>query len=328
MKGTASSKGKRLCLYYLLCGRSSTPSPLHNFRDGISKYIRFRFISLNTSQGLLPLFLYKTNIVIPKVAILDAHETREWLGIDYRMGIDATVLVTNREGIEGYSNFENILDFRHLRNHLLSHFTSAIALYRQVLGITYEDIFKLIDLIGILSEAEVFWLQRELVSLPLSNGRAFENCMKTYLTVCFKPHFRRFVLRFQVPNQGGLRVRDFIIENTNSNLPFLQNLKEKGVDFFLFDAKNYEKELTSRDLDTFRMYLAENPTFGNFGIILSRMGATDNCQESIFRSLISNQMKIIVLDQEDLLMMLDDAKIGISSLSLLEAKYNDLVLKR
>ena len=41
MKGTASSKGKRLCLYYLLCGRSSTPSPLHNFRDGIS----FFFVS-------------------------------------------------------------------------------------------------------------------------------------------------------------------------------------------------------------------------------------------------------------------------------------------
>jgi hypothetical protein len=35
MKGTVSSKRKSLCLYYLFCRRSFTPSPLHNFRHGI-----------------------------------------------------------------------------------------------------------------------------------------------------------------------------------------------------------------------------------------------------------------------------------------------------
>src|SRR2546421_11868735 len=37
MKGTSSSRWKSLCLYYPFCRRSFTPSPLHNFRDGIRK---------------------------------------------------------------------------------------------------------------------------------------------------------------------------------------------------------------------------------------------------------------------------------------------------
>src|SRR5207237_908728 len=42
MKGTSSSRWKSLCLYYLFCRRSFTPSPLHNFRDGILEDIGFR----------------------------------------------------------------------------------------------------------------------------------------------------------------------------------------------------------------------------------------------------------------------------------------------
>lgn len=96
----------------------------------------------------------------------------------------------------------------------------------------------------------------------------------------------------------------------------------------LFDAKNYAEELTPRDIDTFRMYLAENPVFGNFGIILSRKGASENCRESIFRSLTSNQVKIVVLDQDDLLSMLNEATLSSPSLYTLETKYNDLLMER
>ena len=39
------------------------------------KYIRYRFTSINTSNDLIALYRYKTNIVIPKGATLNAAET-------------------------------------------------------------------------------------------------------------------------------------------------------------------------------------------------------------------------------------------------------------
>ncbi len=136
------------------------------------------------------------------------------------------------------------------------------------------------------------------------------------------------MLQEQVPNRGRIRIRDFVIVNGKGTSHFLQDLKKKKVDFLLFDAKNYAEELTPRDIDTFRMYLAENPVFGNFGIILSRKGASENCRESIFRSLTSNQVKIVVLDQDDLLSMLNEATLSSPSLYTLETKYNDLLMER
>jgi len=100
----------------------------------------------------------------------------------------------------------------------------------------------------------------------------------------------------------------------------------KNVDFLLFDAKNYSKELTSRDLDTFREYIRKSPFFGNFGIILSRHGASSTCHESIYESL-RDGLKIVVLDQDDLLLMLDYLENGKIPLDVIENKYNELLLQ-
>jgi len=293
-----------------------------------SKYIRLRFISVNTSEPLLALYRYKENIIIPKQATLDASETVGSIGIDHRTGIDKLILITNRRNVDGYKSFDSIFDFRHLRNYLCSNFTSATGFYKQVLRLNYEEIFDICYLIGVSLESDIFWLKREIVYLPYSEGKVFETCMKRFLQICFKPHYQMFVINDQVPNKGRLRIRDFVIVNNKSTSSFLQGLKKKNVDFLLFDAKNYADELTPRDIDTFREYLAENPAFGNVGIILSRKGASDHCHESIFRSLIERQMKIIVLDQNDLLSMLDDVTLNSPSLNTLENRYNDLLMER
>lgn len=296
------------------------------------KYIRYRFTSINTSDALIALSRYKTNVVIPTGITLDAAETVGWTGIDHRKGIDRTVLVTSNKDIEGYKNFDTIFDFKHLRLYLHSNFTSAISFFQRILGITYEDIFDIADLIGASSEGEIFWLKRELISLPFSEGQAFEDSMERFLKFCFKSYFQRFGMEVQHATFSGQRRRDFIITNNQSNSSFLKELKKEKVKFLLFDAKNYRDTLRTKHLDTFRGYLLENPNFGNFGIILSRTGASKPCQRHIFEtthfSHIKPPLRIIVLDQDDLLTMLDFAFISGSPLEVIETKVRELSLGR
>ena len=225
------------------------------------KYIRYRFTSINTADALIALSRYKTNLVIPKGAILDAAETVGWIGIDHRKGIDRTVLVTSNKDIEGYTNFDTVFDFKHLRLYLHNNFTSAISFYQRVLGFTYEEIFDIADLIGASSEGEIYWLKRELISLPFSEGQVFEDCVERLLKFCFKPYFQKFDMEVQHATLSGQRRRDFIITNNQSNSSFLRELKKEKVKFLLFDAKNYRDTLKTKHLDTFRGYLLREPQF-------------------------------------------------------------------
>lgn len=153
--------------------------------------------------------------------------------------------------------------------------------------------------------------------------------MRQFLTICFKPYLPQFELYNQLPDREELIRRDFIIVNNRSTSEFLKYLMRKeGVRFLLFDAKSYEDELAPRDIDTFRRYLNDNPDFGDFGIILSRQGASENCRKSIYKSLASRHpIKIIVLDQDDLMLMLDYALYNGPALNVIETKYNKLSLE-
>ena len=242
------------------------------------------------------------------------------------------MLVTSNKDVAGYKNFDTIFDFTHLRNYLFFNFTSAMSLYQRVLSIPHEKIFDIAYLIGASSEAEIFWLQRELISLPFSEGQEFEDCMERLLKFCFQPYFQKFVMEVQHATFSRQRRRDFIIANNPSNSSFLQELKKEKVKFLLFDAKNYRDRLKTQHLDTFRGYLLENPHFGNFGIILSRKGASKSCQRHMYEIMhfchVKPPLRIIVLDQDDLLTMLEFAFISASPLEVIETKHKELLLAR
>src|SRR6266567_6897126 len=70
MKGTSSSRWKSLCLYYPFCRRSFTPSPLHNFRDGIFFQVIYFWSHLVLTSGKYQYYnldsvtgIYQMNVV-------------------------------------------------------------------------------------------------------------------------------------------------------------------------------------------------------------------------------------------------------------------------
>ncbi len=164
-----------------------------------AKYIRLRYTAINVSNHLIALKQYKTNIIIPKVATLDATETVGSIGSDHKTGIDIRVLVTNRRDTDAYMNFDTIFDFGHLRNYLFSNFTSATSFYKQVLGISYEGIFDICYLIGVSSKIDIFLLKRQIVYLPFSDGNAFKDCMKQFLQICFSLTFKTLCYKSRYP---------------------------------------------------------------------------------------------------------------------------------
>jgi len=285
-------------------------------------YIRLWVFSPQFSEER-PLFgitAYRTNMIIPIAEELDANQ------IEDTTAHNKKVVLINRKNTETFSNFDHVLSIRHLTTHFIVNFVLGIPLYRQILAKDYSRVFEIVDLLRTTGYSETYELKRQLVSLDLSDGKAFESYLDRFLHTCFEAHFEDIDIRQQVPNKGRLRIRDFVIVNSGSNAPFLQSLKNKGVDFLLFDAKNYAGELSTRDFDTFKEYLQENQYFGNFGIILSRNGASDNAKESIFRRLPQG-IRVIVVDETDLLSMLDRIDSGRSAVDVLENKYNELLLQ-
>jgi hypothetical protein len=287
-------------------------------------YIRLTVSNLSFPSEL-PLFAisaYRVNVIVPLLERLRADEIRDHTADNKK------ALITNKTSLEGYENFDQTLGIAHLTFHFCNmDFTSAVALYREVLQKSYQDVFKIVDLLRTTGESEVYELKKRLVHVDVSDGKAFQDCLLKFLSVCFAPCFEDVPIKKQVPNRGRLRVRDFVIANKHSTSHFLASLKAKGVDLLLFDAKNYAEKLSTRDIDTFKEYLRENPYFGNFGVIITRMGASRNCKESIFRALLSSAMKILVLDETDLLLMLDYVDSGKNAVDVLERKLEDLLLQ-
>ena len=303
-----------------------------NYR-AIRKIIEPNFICLQVShfkfsESFFSINASELNIVISLDSELDANQLRSGNRFICRSPDSINILLSTERNVESYKGFNQTLNIEHLTNHFYRQgFILGISLFRQILKVNYDRIFKITEILKTTINNEIYEMKKQLVRLEVSKGKLFEAYITRFLEICFQSHFQDLTIRKQVSNHGRIRIRDFVIVNTDSSSDFLRFLKKKGVECLLFDAKNYGARLNPADLDTFQMYLEENLSFGNLGIILSRNGVSRNCQETIFRSLYREKRKIIVLTQEDLLLMLDYIDSGKDALNVIKDKYYELVLK-
>lgn len=289
-----------------------------------NKFARFGVTNLKF-QDEHPLFAisaYRINLIVPKVSTLDAGEISDSTAENQK------ILITNKKKLIGYTDFDHILTRPHLITHFdTGHFVSGIGLFQRVLGLNLGDTIRIVEELRTTGDSDIYDAKKEIATVNLSDGKAFERALGKLLDLCLEPEYERLRIKDQVPNRGGLRVRDYIVINSDSKSKFLQRLLHSGVELLLFDAKNYSKEISTRDLDTFVEYIRENPYFGNLGIILSRVGVSKNCDEAFFRKLQADNIRVIVLTEDDLARMLDYVDSGRSAVDILEDKYIDLILK-
>lgn len=284
-------------------------------------FLRLSISNLKVSTGLFAISAYRVNLIFPFKESLTSDAIRDGTADNKK------ILIINKEKNDKYEGFDEILNIDDLVIHFyLFDFTEGIQIYKEVTGLNEQQIYSIIDLLKTTGDSEIYNFKKELIYMNLSDGKVLEIYIERFLKLCFGDCYDNLMLKAQVPSRKGVRRRDFIIYNNNSNNPFLKSLENKGTEFFLLDSKNYKKKLATRDLDTFKSYLDENSAFGNFGVILSRRGASSNCQESIFLWLKKDNIRIIVLEQEDILRMLDYLDNGRSPIDVLEQKYRELLL--
>jgi len=288
------------------------------------KFSRFGIMNLNFNDEhpLFAISAYRVNLIVPKVGILDAGE------ISDNTAENQKILITTKENLVGYTHFDHIIARSHLTTHFdTSHFVSGIGLFQRVLSLNLGDTIHIVEQLRTTSESDIYDAKKDLATVNLSNGKSFERALRKMLNLCLEPEYERLRIKEQVPNRGRLRVRDYVVINSDSKSSFLRKLLNRGVELLLFEAKNYSKKISTRDLDTFVEYIRENPYFGNFGIILSRLGVSENCDEAFFRKLQADKIIVIVLTEDDLVRMLDYVDSGRSAVDILEDKYVDLILK-
>lgn len=286
------------------------------------KYIHLTIpnFTFSDKKHLFAISAFRTNLIFPTSDSLNSSEIKD------NTADNKKILITNKKDTSGFENFDHLLGLEHLITFFdIIHFTGGVHFYKEVLNSTYKSVFDLVDILKTTGSMKIYDFKKKLASLEVSDGNKFENYLTKLLKICLSPDFDDLDIKKRHPNRGRLRIRDFIITN-NSKSSFLNSLKTKGVDFLLFDAKNYSKELTTRDLDTFKEYLEDNIYFGKVGFILSRNGVSVNCEENIFRKL-QRGTRIVVLDEEDLMMMLENINCGRSAIDIIERKYNELLLQ-
>jgi len=284
------------------------------------KYLRLGYFNLKLSKGLFAISAFRINLIFPIANKMNAGEIKD------NTADNKKILITNREKVEYFSGFDEILSLNDLSLYIkLFGFTEDIQLHKDITGLDYNKIFSIFDILNTSKSSEIFELQKELVNLDYSRGNIFQNYLNRFLTLCFSKSYEKLDLDVQQPTQGNLRRRDFIITNHNSTNTFLKKLEHDGVELLLFDAKNYKGKMSSRDLDTFRKYISDNHAFGSFGIILSRKGINQNCEKDIVRGYLSSRVKILVLTQEDLLKMLNYHDSGRSPIDVIKEKYYEFL---
>jgi len=284
------------------------------------KYLRLGYFNLKLAKGLFAISAFRVNLIFPIANKINAGEIKD------NSADNKKILITNREKIQWFNGFDEILSLNDLSIHLkLFKFTENVQLYKDITGLEYKTIFSIIDILKTSKSSKIFELQKELVNLDYSHGTIFENYINSFLKLSFHKSYRKLIIDSQLPTRGNIRKRDFLITNQNSTNPFLKKLEHKGVELLLFDAKNYKSKMSSNDLDTFRKYILDNRAFGNFGIILSRRGVDQNCEEDIFRGYLSTKVVILILTQEDLLRMLDYYDSGRSPIDVIKEKYYEFI---
>ncbi len=288
------------------------------------EYIHLRFNNLEFENSIFTITASRTNIIIPKVNALNGD-----LIIDQTVN-SKKLLITQMKNIDEFKNFSNVISFIDFCSYLSAiNFSSSesIKLIKNVTKMPYSNLYEIVELLNSSESEYLFKMKHELVNMVYSDGKSFEYYLMKFLTVCFGSAYKNLNIDSQVPNEGNRRIRDFIIENIDSNNVFLKKLENQGVEFILLDAKNYKDELTNSELDTFRRYIEENKRFGNFGIILSRKGTNENCLKTIVDDLRRSDLKIIVLNEDDLINMLSSISSGRDPIDIIRFKYNELVLK-
>ncbi len=284
------------------------------------KYLRLAYLNLKLAKGLFAISAFRVNLIFPIANKIYAEEIKD------NSADNKKILITNREKVQWFYRFDEILSLNDLSLHIkLFGFTEDVQLYKDITGLDYKTIFSIIDLLKTSESSKKFELQKELVNLDYSRGNIFENYLNRFLTLCFCKNYKKLSLDVQLSTRRNLRRRDFIITNHNSTNPFLKKLELMGMELLLFDAKNYKGKMSSNDLDAFRKYILDNHAFGNFGIILSRDGVNQNCEEDIFRGFLSSRVKILILTQVDLLRMLDYYGSGRSPIDVIKEKYYEFI---
>jgi hypothetical protein len=284
-------------------------------------YLRLYIANLKLEGGLFAISAYRVNLIFPFKADLDGNNVVDTTAYSQK------ILITNRKNTKLFKGFDKILSLKELHAHFsLFHFTEDIQFYRDITKLKDRQIFAIIDVLKTGEDSDIYNLKKELVNINYSKGKEFEKYLEHFLKLCFANCYPKIELRRQVANRKRIRIRDFIIFNNNSENDFLRRLENRGVELLLFDAKNYENELSSDDIDTFTAYISGNRHFGKLGVILSRNGVDNNCKETIFRLLFGDQkIKIIVLTQDDLMKMLDYLNSGRSPIDVIKQKYMELI---
>lgn len=286
------------------------------------KYFQISYKNLKYGKASFLIYTYNVYIIIPCCEKLSANEI-----IDMKTE-NKKIIITNKMDIDNYTDFDHIISGNDIISYLTTmDFSHGISFYHEVSKLSYKKLFNIVDLLNNSSSTLIYEMKKELINLDCSDGKIFEKYLGKFLKMCFDKCYDNIKIKDQVPSEDSIRIRDFVIDNTGSYNNFLKKLERKKVEFLIFDAKNYEKRLTTRDLDTFRNYIYENPSFGKMGIILSRKGVNSNCKKNIINNLRSKLCTIIVLNENDLLKMLDYIEDNKCPIDIIQEKYNNLMLE-
>jgi len=290
--------------------------------ENCDAYFRLKLFNMDFKSGLFGISAYRINLIFPYKDELNADEIKD---TTYN---NKKIIITNRHVGEShnYNGFDTVLDINYFIFHFsLFAFTQGIDFYKDVLRLDYDTIFNIVDFLKTDSDTEIYNLKKEIINHPYSIGPSFEDLMEKFLKLCFRNEYKSLNLQSQHPNKKRSRIRDFIIDNTDSKNQFLKKLENRGVDFILFDAKNYKNCLGTRDVQPFLDYIRKNPSFGNFGIILSRRGGNENLNDELL-DYLRDGMKLLILTQDDLIDMLDLHERGRSPVEIIENRYKNLLL--
>lgn len=170
-------------------------------------------------------------------------------------------------------------------------------------------------------------LIEELRNVKKGKGVEFESVLEKVLNYCLREEFSNFKIEKQVSNYQKKSRRDFILYNDSPKVSFwTSRLNIDKVEIILFEAKNYTKKLTARDLYQTQAYLVNNIVFGNFALILSREGFND---QDYLSSLANqkNSQKIIVLNEEDLIEMIENKAGFKSPTDVILERYRKIISK-
>jgi hypothetical protein len=159
----------------------------------------------------------------------------------------------------------------------------------------------------------------ELQNLPTGDGERHEELVKRILAFCFTDEFRPLHLNKQVPTNNNRRRKDFIIDNRNTNVAFWKDLKSKGVEKILFDAKNYGYKMKYTQITSTLRYLRKNHAYGNFIVFITRQGLRDF--EELLEDYQDNKQVALFLNDTDVISMINKKMSGEFASSVIEDRY-------